>query len=352
MSPFSDSSILWFQQENTPTEDELAAAFYLGTITQHSRMRSHIVEIEQKLPEGPLWKLLKLFRLVGDKAVSRMAFEEQEAYLLPSDVQNAHEHDKDGPVDHVVPATPGLRGPELLKAKHIRTLQVDSEAEIWADITRIMEVSFHETSKALWEVWIYRNRDPNARKHRNAVVFRISHVIGDGMSLMKLATGFFQTAGTGKHLEFTPPPRWEPKFDSWIDRVKYACWDTYKMLGANIHVAKFLFQEDTHTEFKVGWFPERFKASNKRTVQVFEPVAIVDINRVREAAQKKLGGLERKPTINDFLHALFAGTAVAYLRERRDAGFLEAEKKGKLRMRAFSPFMVSCLRAQTRLYLC
>lgn len=360
-----DSSIMWFQKDQTPTEQELAEAFYQGTVKDHSRMRSHLVEITQKLPEWPFWKLLKLLRLVGDKEVSRMAFVEHEDYLLPQDVDYSHRHDKDGGAETVVPATPGPRGPDLLRARHIRSLDVDSEEEIWNDITRVMEVSFMDTTKALWEIWIYRNKNPNA-KQRNAVVFRISHIIGgwqfascyvrrswtcflhsicsflvpgDGISLMKLATGFFQSAGTKEHLKFTPPPRWQPKFNSWFERIQFWLWDTWMTLKANVHVTSFLLLEDTHTEFKVGWYPERFVPANKRHVEVFEPLAIEDINKVRETAQVQMG-LAKKPTINDMLHSMFAGAVAAYLQEKGDKAFLAAEKRGGARIRCFSPFMV------------
>lgn len=229
-------SILFFQPENTPSEQELASAIYHGCVKNHSRMRSLLVEVNEELPEGPLWKLLRMIGLAGPKIESRMVFEERDDYLLPEDVSNAQLKDKDAGCserssssatllgDEATQAKGGPRGPDLIRSKHIKVIPISSEADIWKDIEKTMEVDFFDTSKALWEVRLYRNSDPAAG--RNAVVYLISHIMGDGISLMKLATGFFQAAGTGEHLEYVSPPRPQPRLLSFADRVKFWLWDT------------------------------------------------------------------------------------------------------------------------------
>lgn len=98
-------------------------------------------------------------------------------------------------------------------------------------------------------------------------------------------------------------------------------------MKSTVHVTGFLFFEDTKTEVKVGWYP-RYTHTARRCVRVFEPLELDAINKIREAAKGKMH-LDRKPTINDVMHSLFAGTVAEYLRERGDWAFLDALEKKK-----------------------
>ncbi|KAI9010758.1 hypothetical protein DFJ74DRAFT_685532 [Hyaloraphidium curvatum] len=184
---------------------------------------------------------------------------------------------------------------------------------------------------ALWSIRIYRGEGG----HRNAVVFGISHIVGDGISLMKLATSFFAEAGTGKQLKFTPPPRWNPTFKSWAERIGFFLADAWYMVRAFTRVAGFLFGADTKTEIKCGYYPDYKYVPTRRCVQ-FRPIPFDVLNKVRELAQGKLGST-RKPTIHDVLHSLFAGAIAAYLEERKDEGFRKAGKGALVRI--WTPFM-------------
>ncbi|KAI9022462.1 hypothetical protein DFJ74DRAFT_669523, partial [Hyaloraphidium curvatum] len=336
-------SIMFFQPENTPTEEEIAVAFY-DSVRAHLRLRAVLVEYDEHLPEGPLWKLLKLLGLAGDKKVPAMAFEERDDYLLPEHTDEARAEDRKlGRVLTGQASAPsgGPRGPALLLAKHIRTVDVGSEGEILKDLAKHMELDFFDATKALWQIRIYRDPDPEA-KHRNAVVFSISHIIGDGISLMKLATKLFQSAETGEQLKFQAPPRWTPHFDSFWDAVKFRLWDAYQMVRSTIHVSAFLFTQDTVTELKVGWYPN-YVHNARRTILPFAPLSMDACYALREAAKQKRQ-LKRRPTINDMLHSLFAGTVATYLRERGDPGFLAAEARAKkggrgALIRIWTPFM-------------
>jgi hypothetical protein len=336
-------SIIWLKHGNTPTEEELAEAIYHGTVKDHARMRSKLVQYEEKLGEGPLWKLLKWLGLVGEKKVSRMAFEEHEDYLLPEDVpaSNRHEKDTEQMLTDAKPSSGGPRGPSLILSKHVKFINVPDERAIWKHVEKINEVDFFDTSRALWEVRILRTSEPG---QRDACVFLISHIIGDGISLMKVSTGLFQAAGTGEHLEFTPPPRLEPNFNTWIDHGKFLIWNAWMSIKAAVHVTGFLFISDTPTELKVGYYPN-YAHVPQRAIQVFKPLSMSACNQIRAAAKEKMK-LARKPTINDLLHSLFAGTAATYLAERNDIEFVRGKERARrggkgVLMRIWTPYMVS-----------
>lgn len=328
-------SVLWFKPEDTPTPEELAEAAYHGFVKKHHRMRSKLVTYTENLPEGILWKFLKFLGLVGDKTAARMAFEEHDEYLLPQDVREAKAKDKvEANGDSLLGseatlAFGDLRGPAFILAKHIKVIDVSTEQEVWDHhIAKAMETDFLENigNKALWEMRLYKNPDPSSSM-RSCLVFCISHVIGDGISLMKVSRGFLQEAGTRKQLFYTVPPRPVPQFNSWADKVKFWAWDTWMSLKGAAHVTKFLFEEDTKTELKVGYYPQ-YAHAFERKIQVFEPLSFEKVNEIRAKAKEALNA-KRKPTLNDLVHSLIAGTIATYLKERGDLEFVSALEKAK-----------------------
>lgn len=131
-------SIKFFKPADTPTAEELAYAWYHGSLKLHSRLRSILVDTQKHESEGLIWMVLKTLGIVGDKISRRFVFEEKDQYLLPEDMTqfsaNKPGMDDDGGLKK-------LRGPQFLVTDHyhIKEIPIASEADVWRDIEKGME---------------------------------------------------------------------------------------------------------------------------------------------------------------------------------------------------------------------
>lgn len=189
-----------------------------------------------------------------------------------------------------------------------------------------------DLSRPLWAIHLIPNRGGDS-----ALVFRLHHGVGDGLSVMRVVSEM-ATLQDGSPL---PEPEGLKKFKEMMAASNRGCFRRlctklqkcvgfFPALFANLKAP--IGRLDTQTKFHPSEADRRsLRFSGKRKMVVFPPFSLAYIKALKSAA-----GV----TVNDVVFGAMAGAIRRYCQERGDPLFQEAASPPKLQTRALMPVLL------------
>lgn len=179
-----------------------------------------------------------------------------------------------------------------------------------------------------WELVLLENTNKAKGKGgKSAVVWRIHHSLGDGISLVKVVQEMFQNAKTGKPLSYeTGAGDLSKKFKirrsalDWISQTLMALVNVIPL-----PIGKF----DDLTAFRAGQSidPKTMVFPSKQEIIPFVPMPLDFVKRLKTSASSASDDKEKKVTINDVLFTVTSQAIYDYLKEEHDPVLQSKGKK-------------------------
>ncbi|KAL3919163.1 MAG: hypothetical protein SGILL_003892 [Bacillariaceae sp.] len=209
----------------------------------------------------------------------------------------------------------------------VRTVEFNGSTE--KDIMKVMEKHANEPlSDGLrgavlpwWEFLILKNTNS---KGECAVVWRVHHALGDGMSLVQVVQEIFFNAN-GEKLSDMVPPGMKKKFQMKRSPVAWIL-DFLKALATVLTIPSGPF--DDMSAFSKKAPPKELTFPKKQEIYTFEAIPLEFVKRLKTAAGEGV-------TVNDILFTMLSQAIHDYLEEQDDP--LLKEKGDKLTCRALLP---------------
>lgn len=192
-----------------------------------------------------------------------------------------------------------------------------------------------------WEFVLLTNTNSSKKKDgKSAVVWRIHHGLGDGISLVKVVQEMFDNARTGKPLSEDAGagnPNLTKKFKI---RRSPLQWITQSISAAAKVVSLPIGSFDDLTAFRRGAKgnelinPTTMVYPTKQAIIPFVPTSLEFVKKLKTAASSPENG-NKKVTVNDVLFTVISQAIHDFLKEENDP-VLES-KKEKLQCRTLLP---------------
>jgi hypothetical protein len=209
----------------------------------------------------------------------------------------------------------------------VRTVEFAGNSE--KDIMKVMEKCAKEPlSEGLrgavlpwWEFLILKNTNKNAP---SAVVWRVHHALGDGMSLVAVVQEIFFNAD-GERLSDIVPIGMKNKFQTKRGLLAWLV-DSFNALAAVLTLPAGPF--DDMTAFSKKAPPKELAFPKTQEIYTFEPIPLEFVKRLKTAAGEGV-------TVNDIMFTMISQAIHDYLEEEDDP--LLKSKGEVLKCRALLP---------------
>jgi NRPS condensation-like uncharacterized protein len=210
-----------------------------------------------------------------------------------------------------------------VEKRAVETREVDGEEEIRAMADKLcMEEIPYDTERPLWRVYRLVNKGTG----KSAMLFRVHHVIGDGIAMVGMMTNLFDLLN-GEPFKLDIPEKIGGGSKMGGGSIFGIIFTFLKSLVDVLSVASS--RHDTDIAFAPGHSPQYFK--NKSNVRKTMYLPVVKLDFIKELKNKA------NVTINDVLMAATSGMLRRYSLLKKDGNVVNLSLKTNIQTRALLP---------------